>query len=176
MSKTLLIAFLVLGSIVYIWKSKVDLNQISTNSQSIEVVLNKELIFKSLQDKDKKISEVSSKKYILVHFWATWCGPCEAEFPELIKFGKRISNNVDIFFIAVNDETNAVKKFVNRFKEIDQNFIFLDNLSIHQNNFGVYKLPETFLFDQFSGKMVKRFVGPQDWNSEYFYQVMTSLQ
>lgn len=52
-------------------------------------------------------------KYILVHFWASWCGPCVAEVPELNKVyqlfrSQKIGNSdgFEIYAVSLNfDET-----------------------------------------------------------------------
>lgn len=53
---------------------------------------------------EKKLDSLiknSKKKYTYMHFWATWCGPCRNEFPELIK-ALRKQNNIDVLMIATD--------------------------------------------------------------------------
>jgi len=43
-------------------------------------------------------------KYILLEFWATWCGPCLEEVPNLNKFQEKFKNRKDLIFISITDE------------------------------------------------------------------------
>jgi len=63
----------------------------------------------SLPDPDGKVVTLSSfrGKYVLVDFWAKWCGPCRRENPNVVKAFKRFSKkNFDILGVSL-DRTKA---------------------------------------------------------------------
>src|SRR5918912_2067253 len=66
----------------------------------------------------KKLLEVDEKggRPLLVNFWATWCEPCRAEFPDLIKIDDEYrSRGLDFIAISIDDvsEINTtVPKFL----------------------------------------------------------------
>ncbi len=56
-----------------------------------------ELTAKTPDGKDMSLSEVNSKRIVLIDFWASWCGPCRMSNPGLVKFydeykGKKYTN------------------------------------------------------------------------------------
>jgi cytochrome c biogenesis protein CcmG/thiol:disulfide interchange protein DsbE len=51
-------------------------------------------------------------KFILIDFWATWCGPCRKAIPELNKFQKQFSDKLVV--IGISDESeDAVRRLTN---------------------------------------------------------------
>ena len=41
-------------------------------------------------------------KFVLIDFWATWCGPCRKGIPELNKFSKQVADTLVV--IGISDE------------------------------------------------------------------------
>jgi cytochrome c biogenesis protein CcmG/thiol:disulfide interchange protein DsbE len=113
---------------------------------------------------------------IVVHFWATWCAPCEKEFPDLLELTKLLEEkkNVKFLFIAVNDTDKNIKKFMSKFKKYDNFLILIDNENVHQKSFGTFRLPETYLFGKDS-KAIRKFIGRQEWNQKHFVDLLKSL-
>ncbi len=64
-----------------------------------------------INGKEHKLSDYRGKNVVLV-FWATWCGPCLIEIPDLIKLRSRLSEE-NLAILAITDEKpDKVKKFV----------------------------------------------------------------
>lgn len=113
--------------------------------------------------------EARSANGIIVHFWGTWCAPCEYELPHFLKFSKKLEDKkVKVVLLAVNDNNVKIKKFLKRFGSLPKNVTIVhDERGETMPMFGVVKVPETFIFSS-SGKTLSKLVGPQDWGKEYY--------
>ncbi len=50
-------------------------------------------------------------KPLLINFWATWCGPCREEFPDLVRIGKDHKNKIDLVTVSL-DELSEINSAV----------------------------------------------------------------
>jgi thiol-disulfide isomerase/thioredoxin len=50
----------------------------------------------------------------LINFWATWCGPCREEFPDLVKIGTDNKDKIDLITVSL-DELSEIDREVPKF-------------------------------------------------------------
>ncbi len=103
-------------------------------------------------------------KGLILHFWATWCAPCRAEMPELVKFVADIKGDtrVDFLAVSVDEDWNVVDTWL-KDHGIAGLPVALDPKGTIAGRYGVTGYPETFFIAP-SGEIVKQLVGAADWS------------
>jgi thiol-disulfide isomerase/thioredoxin len=61
-------------------------------------------------------SIIKKKKYTLIDFWGTWCGPCIEMIPRLTALQNKYAEKLNIISIANDQDKNVVKKYVEKNK------------------------------------------------------------
>jgi thiol-disulfide isomerase/thioredoxin len=99
------------------------------------------------------------KTYTVLHFWATWCKPCLAEFPELKAALPRLQSDRVAFFLATEEELDQIRAFEEK-RNFGLEFLHLKEATLA--DFEVHALPTTLVLDR-QGKVVYRHMGQLNW-------------
>lgn len=98
-------------------------------------------------------------KTLILNLWATWCGPCIKEMPDLQDMEATLG---DDFVLLLASDEGATK--INAFKEkrpFELRFVQIDN---SLESLGVYSLPTTFVVGA-NGDLLETLIGARDWNT-----------
>ncbi len=98
-------------------------------------------------------------KVTVVNFWATWCGPCREEIPDLIALQARYPDQLQVIGVST-DEGLGAKSLVEEFARTwGMNYpIVMATPEIHQQFPGVFALPTSFVVDP-DGQIVQTHIG-----------------
>lgn len=100
----------------------------------------------------KATFEAGSFDYLVLDFWASWCGPCESSFP-FYKQQSRLWKDRKVLWIGINTDSdlNEARSFLKKF---ESNFTHLsDSDRKFSNSLEVDTLPRVFILDS-QGKIV----------------------
>ena len=100
------------------------------------------------------------EKVILLNFWATWCGPCRAEIPDLVELQNKYRDHLQIIGLVVDDDDrDAIKKFVAEFAINYPVALATNDLRLQYG--GIPALPTSFVLDA-AGRIVQKHEGLRD--------------
>jgi cytochrome c biogenesis protein CcmG/thiol:disulfide interchange protein DsbE len=107
-----------------------------------------------------KLSSYSGK-VLLVNLWATWCGPCRLETPELVKLHKEYkSKGVEMVGLSTENpdaSADSVRKFVQNYNVKYRIGWATPEVAITLMQ-GRDAIPQSFIISR-DGRVLKRFVG-----------------
>ncbi len=113
---------------------------------------------KTVDGNASKLSDyVGHGKYVLVDFWASWCGPCRAEIPNLVELHKRFNGEkFSVLGVNVWDEESKFKAALEEEGiTYPQIFVPKDNADNATELYGIQGIPQIILFAP-DGTIVKR--------------------
>jgi len=136
-----------------------------------EIGLSQNVKILTSTDEIDEIKKQNEGKVVLYNFWATWCGPCKEEFPDLMKL---YNNYKDEGFVIVFFSLDIPEQIDTKLKPFLKNHSvnFLTYLIDFQNNENIIDyfdkdfggaIPTTYIYDK-SGNLKQKLVGSREYN------------
>jgi thiol-disulfide isomerase/thioredoxin len=94
----------------------------------------------------------------VVNFWASWCGPCTREAPELARLPRALGGRARLVGVDWNDARSSARAFVKKHGWSFPNVRDADGAV--GNRYRLDGLPNTFVLDR-DGRIVRHLRGPQ---------------
>jgi thiol-disulfide isomerase/thioredoxin len=118
-----------------------------------------QMAMKGIDDKSARV-ELMPDKYNLIVFWASWCGPCRAEIPQIKTLYANQRQNLQITSISLDAKSEAWKKAVSQEEMPWAQFLVANDIATAQLDkaYGLRSIPVWLLFDP-NRKLVERQVG-----------------
>jgi thiol-disulfide isomerase/thioredoxin len=107
-------------------------------------------------------AEFSKDNVVLINFWATWCGPCKRELPDLIALHNEYKGkSVKIIGISVDRDADVLGLVRNFAAETNLTYpIVIDNGELEKAFGGIRGIPTSFFVNK-NGEIVKKMIGLQ---------------
>lgn len=70
---------------------------------------------KDMNGADVKLDSFEGK-ILIINFWATWCGPCKAEIPDLVALQTKYKDDLVVLGISVDDTAEQIKPYAKEYK------------------------------------------------------------
>ena len=123
-------------------------------------------VFNEPDTSGKKIDLASFRgKYVLIDFWASWCGPCRHENPNVVKAYNRYKNqNFTIVGVSL-DQPGKKGKWLDAIHKDGLTWTQLSDLKFWDNEaavlYGIRGIPQNFLLDP-DGKIIAKNLRGED--------------
>jgi len=114
----------------------------------------------------------------VLHFWATWCAPCQAELPSLLKFRQALERQGGQVILVSVEDAEAADRVMKYGTGLGSGFasFLAPQGGLAQRLDLSYSVPRTYLLAG-DGEVLRTYRGAQPWSDPQFERsVMTLLQ
>lgn len=117
----------------------------------------------TLASGEKFVLSKNKDKVVLVNFWATWCGYCTEEMPDIQKLYDEYKDSEDVEIVAINsgEDTNTVHRYVTTNGYTLP--VGYDAEGTISNDYDIESLPYTFIVNK-DGNIVSIFDGATNYD------------
>ncbi len=116
-------------------------------------------------------------QFVILNFWASWCGPCIEEIPSLTQLVQHFRGQIHLVAVSNDSSREQMVAFLKAFPQLQHDQIHLvwdPSLEIAQK-YGVQRLPESFILDR-DLKLKKKVIGSIVWfnadSKSYFEELL----
>lgn len=128
----------------------------------------------TIQDGERKVSLRDFRGQVLIlNFWASWCPPCIAETPSLVRLEKQLAGKgVVVLGVSADEDEAAYHAFL---KKYDITFLTVRDPSVKvQHEYGTKLIPESYVIDS-QGVLRRKIVNAIDWQSPEITTFLTRV-
>jgi peroxiredoxin len=128
----------------------------------------------TVQDSDHTITLSQFRGQVVVlNFWATWCPPCVAETPALVRMQNQLkSKGVTVLAVSIDADDAAYHKFL---KDYSVSMVTVRDESKKASTlYGTFGWPETYIIDR-NGIIRRKFIGPVEWTNPEITDYLSKL-
>ncbi len=114
-----------------------------------------DIIATTLDGTQVKLSDLRGKT-VFVNFWATWCGPCMQEMPEMNKIYPEYKDKIVFFAVSIDDARTDYEKYA---KESGFEFpMYWGDKNALVNAYGLQGIPASYIIDKY-GTITQSHIG-----------------
>jgi peroxiredoxin len=149
--QALLLAVLVLFTVFITWRAKKIERALAMHDSTASLRGKNAPAFTldSLEGRKISLAEFHGKKKVVISYWASWCGPCKVELPELKRFYEKYhkdDSEFEILAISIDDDRESAESFANKAKIPFP--ILLDLNHEAADAYSVEAIPAMFIVDK----------------------------
>ena len=129
----------------------------------------------SLADMDGEAFTLESTrgKWVFLHFWASWCGPCKEEMPSIQRMTETFNDdNLEIVLVNTAEDEDTIFSFLGEIGMDMSSLMDTDGLVTEK-----YKprgLPTTILIDP-NGNVQYQAIGGREWHRPEYIEFLRKL-
>jgi thiol-disulfide isomerase/thioredoxin len=135
-----------------------------------------DFVLKDINRNTIRLSSFYKNQYVLIDFWASWCGPCREDFPFLKEiYTKYKSKGLEFISISKDENLQSWKKAIEKEKiEIWKQISAKENKSTIEDTYVVTAIPVKILINK-EGIIIGRWIGSGAENEAAIKKMITEI-